>query len=50
VVVILEPFFLYKGNGYRIACGSSYLKPYSSTSYNVTVTHDESVVGLVETY
>jgi len=30
-----------KGSGYRTACGSSYLKPYS---------HNESAVGLVETY
>jgi len=37
------------GSGYRTACGSSYLKPYSIATCNMTVMHDESVVGLVET-
>jgi len=31
----------------RTACGSSYLKPYSDTTCNMTVRHDDSVVGLV---
>jgi len=38
-----------KGSGYRTACGSINLKPYSITSCNVTVTHEENVVGLAET-
>jgi len=40
------------GSGYRTACGSSYLKPYLTTTCkcNVTVTLDESAVGFVETY
>jgi len=36
-------------SGYRTACRSSYLKPYSTTTCNMTVTHDESAVGLVKT-
>jgi len=39
-----------QGGGYRIACGSSNLKPYSTTTCNMAVTHDKNVVGLVETY
>jgi len=35
---------------YRSACGPSYLKPYSPTICKVTVTHNESASGLVETY
>jgi len=37
------------GGGYRTACGSLNLKPYSTTFCNMTVTHDETAVGLVET-
>jgi len=37
------------GSGYRTACGSLNLKPYSTTFCNMTVTHDESAVGLVAT-
>jgi len=33
---------------YRTTCGTSYLKPHSTASCNVTVTHDESAVCLVE--
>jgi len=36
------------GSDYRTVCRSSYLKPYSTATCNVTVMHDESVVGLVE--
>jgi len=39
----------FKGSGYRTTCGSVHLKPYSTTSCNVTVTHDENAIGLVET-
>jgi len=35
--------------GYRTACGSLNLKTYSTTFCNVTVTHEENAVGLVET-
>jgi len=40
-----------KGSGYRTACGSLNLKPlsYLAAFCNMTVTHDESTVGLVET-
>jgi len=40
---------LYLDSGYRTACGSLNLKPYSTASCNVTVTHDANAVGLVET-
>jgi len=35
------------GSGYRTAYGfgSLYLKPYSTTTCNMTVTHNESTVG-----
>jgi len=39
----------FKGSGYRTTHGSFNLKPYSTTSYNLTVTHEENAVGLVET-
>jgi len=39
-----------KSSGYRSACGPSYLKPYSSANYNVTVTCNEGAIGLVELY
>ena len=39
---------LSKGSGYRCACGSWNLKTYSYATCDVTVTHDESAVGLVE--
>jgi len=38
------------GSGCRSACGPSYLKLYSSATYNVTVTHGKNAVGFVETY
>jgi len=38
-----------KGSGYRTARGSLNLEVYSNTSCNVTVTHEENAVGLVET-
>jgi len=38
------------GSGYRTACGSSHLKPHSTTTCNVTVTHNDSAVGLVKMY
>jgi len=37
------------GSGYRTACGSLNLKPYLTTLCNMTVTHDENAIGLVET-
>jgi len=37
------------GSGYRAACESLNLKPYLTTSCNVTVMHKEDAVGLVET-
>ena len=37
------------GSGYRTACGSLNLKPYSTSFCNMTVTHNESAVGLVKT-
>ena len=40
----------FTGSGYRTAWEYSYLKPYSTTTCSMTVTHDESAVGLVETY
>jgi len=40
---------LFLGSGCRTACGSLNLKPYSTAFCNMTVTHDESAVGLVET-
>jgi len=39
-----------KGSGYRTTCESSYWQPYSTATCNVTVTHDDSAVELVETY
>jgi len=33
----------------RSTCGSLNFKPYSTAFCNMTVTHDESAVGLVET-
>jgi len=39
----------YKGSGYRTAFGSLNFKPYSTAFCNMTVTHDETAVGLVET-
>jgi len=39
----------HKGNGYGYACGSWNLKTYSDATCDVTVTHDESAVVLVET-
>jgi len=36
------------GSGCRTACGSLNLKPYSTAFCNMTVTHDESAVGLVK--
>jgi len=38
-----------KGSGYRTTCRFLHLKPYSTAFCNMTVTHDESAVGLVET-
>jgi len=38
-----------KGSGYRSACGSWNVKNYSYAACDVTVTHNESAVGLVET-
>jgi len=40
----------FDGSGCRSIDGSLNLKLYSTTSCNVTVTHDEIAVGLVETY
>jgi len=37
------------GSGCRTACGFLNLKPYSTAFCSMTVTHDESAVGLVET-
>ena len=37
------------GSGYRTARGSLDLKPYSTASCNVAVTHDANAVDLVET-
>jgi len=37
------------GSGYRTSSGSSNLKPYSTTSCNMTVMQDENAIGLVET-
>jgi len=46
---LLGMFF--KGSGYRTIDGSLNLKPDSTIiSCNVTVTHDENAVGLVETH
>jgi len=45
--IILKSMFF--GTGYRTAWGSLNLKPYSTTFCNMTVTYDESAVGLVET-
>jgi len=39
--------FIY-GSGYRYACGSWNKKTYLYATSDVTVTHDESAVGLVE--
>jgi len=39
-----------EGSGYRTIDGTLNLKPYSTISCNVTVTHDENAVGLVETF
>ena len=38
------------GSGYRTAYGSSYLKPYSTATCNVTITHGESVIGFIKMY
>jgi len=38
-----------QGSGYSCACGSWNLKTPSYATCDVTVTHDESAVGLVET-
>jgi len=38
------------GSGYSFPYGPSHLKPYSSATCNMTVMHNESVVGLAETY
>jgi len=38
-----------EGSGYRAAHGSLNLKPYSTTSCNMTVTHEKNAVGLLET-
>jgi len=38
------------GSGYRSVYGPSYLKPYSSAIWNMTVMHHESAVNMVETY
>jgi len=38
-----------KGSGYRYACGPWNLKTYSYATCDLTVTHDESALGLVET-
>jgi len=46
-LLFLFPTFFY-GSGYKTACRSLNLKPYSTAFCNVTVTHDESVIGLVE--
>jgi len=37
------------GSGYGYACGSGNLKTYSYATCDVTVTHHESAIGLVET-
>jgi len=37
--------FLVEGSDYKTTCGSSYLKPYSTATCNVTITYYESVVG-----
>jgi len=37
------------GSGHRTARGSLNLKLYSTTSCNMTVTHEENAVGLEET-
>jgi len=53
MIIRLQEVFLpskFIGSGYRTACGSPYLKPYSTTSCNMTVMHDESAAGLVEIY
>jgi len=36
-------------SGYRTIAGSLNLKPYSTISCNVTVTHEENAVGFVKT-
>jgi len=38
-----------KGSGYRYAYGSRNLKTYLYATCDVTVTHDDNAVGLVET-
>jgi len=38
-----------KVSGYKTAHGSLILKPCLTTSCNVTATHEENAVGLVET-
>jgi len=43
-------FTFFKGSGYRSTCGTSYLQPYSSATRNMTVTHEESVLGLAVMY
>jgi len=54
LVVRISPFHrifqwnIFKGSGYRYACGSWNLQTYSYATCDVTVTHDESAVGLVE--
>jgi len=40
---------IHNGSVYRTARGCLNLKPYSTTSCNVTVMHDKNAVGLVET-
>jgi len=37
------------GSGYTTACGSSCLKPFSTATCNMTVTHVKSAVGLAVT-
>jgi len=52
--ISLRPFLptirvaLCKGSGYRTTCGSLNLKRYSTAFCNMTATHDESAVGLLE--
>jgi len=46
----LSTLVYYEGSGYRTIDKSLNFKPYSTISCNVTVTHDDNAVGLVETY
>ena len=45
---LLERYIYFDDSGYRSGCWPSYLKLHSSTTCNVTVTHEKSAEDLVE--